>query len=143
MKNKFLVGLVLGVALTIVVGAWATNGDQVEERLVEGHQILTYKMLDGQTTALTTGQVQYVGGYEAVSFYMDAGVDASNTVEIECGIGRTTNAEPSVWHTVHTASAIEARRLEDGDACPWVRINKATSDNTATTVLMVVVRSRR
>ncbi|GAF71387.1 unnamed protein product [marine sediment metagenome] len=143
MKNRLLVGLILGGALIAVVGAYATNGDMLHERGVENHRVTTYVMIDAYTGALTTGPTQYLGAYEAVSFYMDSGLDGSNTVTIECGIGVGSATAPTVWHIVHTSITEEAVRLEDGDACPWVRINKATTDGAAVTVKMVVFRARR
>ena len=140
MKRRYLAFLMVGCFLGAGIGL-AANGDLIARLFSEGHEQRTWLLLDAQNGTVTGAGI-YLGAFEDVIFAFDD-TSATSVVAIDGGISRTaTNAEPTVWHQVHSSSTAELVRLEAGDQCEWIRARKTVSD-AATTVVLMVTRARR
>lgn len=137
---------VLLALLLLIVAASPTeaaNGDLIGCWTSGALEVCTYSMLDAQE-ATDAGTAVYVGPWERMTFWPISGVDGSNTWSVDCAANGNRELTPTVWITVQAAtSSTDAKRMQDGDTCEWVRVPKDTDDGTATTVRMQVARSRR
>jgi len=135
-------GLVVLLVLGAVRPSYATDGDLVACRTAGDHETCVYTMIDARTTT-DAGTAVWVGAFEALTFWPVTGVDGSNTWSVDCAVNGDKDTTPSVWFTVQAATSdTTAKRMQVGDTCEWVRIPLDTSDATAVTVRMQVVRSR-
>ncbi len=123
--------------------AGAANGTQVQSRNEQGYKIDVYTALDGEGDVLAEGVAIRVSGWHSLTIWPDPDtIDAGDTWEAECAVS-ATNVEPvsTAWVIVQVETAsTAAKRLEPGDACEWLRINKPTDTDDASTVLVLVVK---
>ena len=144
MRKLLAIGAVTALFVLSIVGtSYGANGDLIDCLNYGSHETCTYTMLDAQTST-DAGAAVWVGGFEELSFIPTIGVDASNTWSVDCGYNGDRSTAPTVWKTVQQATAdITPKHLAVGTTCEWVRVPLDTSDTTAITILMQVVRDRR
>lgn len=137
--SKPLTATLLALALLLSPGAlFGANGDEVTDQ--PGYKI--WKALDAEADATAAGTAIYVGMWVTLSVWPQAGVDSGDTWEVECGVASPVTA-PTVWFTAKAENySTAAWVMEPGDACPWIRVNKPTDTNDATTVHVMAEKVR-
>lgn len=135
--------LLLCVALLIPNVVFAADGEILQTWQTSGSYLYQiWKGLDAQGAVTASGTAFRIGAWHSLTIWPNLGVDAGDTYEIDCGISGTTTA-PTVWTTIQPASSsMDAVRLEPGDACEWMRVNKPTDTDDDTTIYVMAVRNR-
>ena len=122
----------------------AANGDLITTLSRANHQYQVYRGLDAEADVTAAGTAIYLGAWDTLTFWPISGVDGGDTWQVQCGISGSADTEPTTWIIVQAeTSDTTAKRMEPGDACEWVRVNKPTDTDDATTIWVEVVRLNR
>ncbi len=142
--RRHATALILILALAGAGSVSAANGDLITTLSSADHQYQVYKGLDAEADVTAAGTAIYLGAWSTLTFWPISGVDGGDTWQVQCGISGSSSTEPTTWIIVQAeTSDTTAKRMEPGDACEWVRVNKPTDTDDATTVWVEVVRDRR
>ncbi len=140
MKNATWLAVLLFLVPAL---AGAQNGAFISSERNGLYQTEWWFGLDGEDEVVAAGPAVWVHGWEVLIFSPTLGtVDAGDTFEVECAFSGS-RAEPldADFFVVHPASSSDDTvRMVKGDACEWVRINKPTDTDDATTVRIFLVK---
>ncbi len=142
---KRIIAALCAAGMLLVGGvARAADGDILVDWQRSGsYSYKIWKGLDAQGDATASGTAIRIGAFDSLTIWPISGIDGGDTWSADCGVSGTIT-EPTVWFAIQAeTSSTSAVRLDPGDACEWIRINKPTDTNDDSTVYVMAVRSSR